>query len=48
MGQHKYNKTAKLAKEGKIAPKQKPIGKKQLEQGIMMALYYKMLSKLYK
>jgi len=47
MGQHKYNKTALLAKEGKIAPKPKPISERELERGIMMELYYSMLNNLY-
>lgn len=32
MGQHKHNPTAIAAKEGKIHPKPKPMGKREMER----------------
>jgi len=43
MGQHKYNPTARLAKEGKLPPKPTPISKRELERKLMSAIYTKML-----
>lgn len=35
MGQHKHNPTAIAAKNGELPPKQKPMGKRDLERMIM-------------
>ena len=32
MGQHKYNPNCQLAKEGKLKPKPKPMGKRELDR----------------
>lgn len=37
MGQHKYNQTAQLAKEGKLPPKKSRIGKFEMRQLIQAA-----------
>ena len=39
MGQHKYNPTAQLAKEGKIPPKKPKIGKREKERFIKEAVF---------
>ena len=47
MGQHKYNKTAAAAKAGLIPPKDRPIGKRELENAISTAFFEAMSSKLW-
>lgn len=34
MGQHKHNPTAQLAKEGKLPPKERQMGKRELDRMI--------------
>lgn len=48
MGEHKFNPTAVLAKEGKIAPKKPGIGKREMERRFEAAIREYATSKFYK
>jgi hypothetical protein len=42
MGQHKYNKTAILAKEGKLPPKELKKSKREIEREVYQGIHSKL------